>query len=128
MSDGPPRLLIVDDEPDVAELIRFVAEEVGFAVRCVHSAHAFRESFRDAPPSAAVLDLVLPMEGGVELLRELGEGGCRVPILLVSGVDSAVLATAARIGESHGLDVRGPLGKPMPVAELDATLRAMLPK
>lgn len=111
------RLLIVDDEPAIAEVIESVAASRGYEVTTTGDAVAFLAAAALAP-DVIVLDLSLPDTDGVELLRLLAESGCRARILIVSGFDERVLETSGRLGAALGLDIAGTLNKPIRIAEL----------
>lgn len=119
------RVLIVDDEPQVANLIADVARGIGLGTTVVTDPEAFRAAYRGAAPALAgiVLDLVMPSVDGVELLRFLSKEGCGAPILLVTGVDPRVLATSERLARALGLKVAGALRKPFEVTDLESRLR-----
>ena len=115
------RLLIVDDEPAIAEVIESVALARGYEVTTTADAAAFLAAAA-LGPDVIVLDLSLPDTDGVELLRHLAESGCRARILIVSGFDERVLETSGRLGAALGLDVAGTLNKPIRIAELRSAL------
>jgi CheY-like chemotaxis protein len=76
-----------------------------------------------------VLDLGMPGMDGVELLRFLADQNYRSSVLIVSGFDRRVLESAFRLGEALGLNMVGPLEKPVRFEELEtilARLRANL--
>ena len=77
-------------------------------------------------PTVVVLDLQMPGADGIELLRYLGERGSKAQVLVASGMDQRVLATAQQIGEAQGLQMLGALQKPILLADLEATLRQCL--
>ncbi len=124
MPNIPPRLLAIDDEPAIAEFIGDVAEEIGFLVKLTNNFAEFQTAYRAFEPTAIVLDLVMPGVDGVELMRFLAEHRCRAQVLLASGQDAKVLATAQRIGATQGLQMLGVLQKPIMVADLEALLRS----
>jgi two-component system phosphate regulon response regulator PhoB len=66
-----PRLLVVEDEPDIAEVLRFNLERAGFAVEIAHRGDVALEAARQRPPALVVLDLMLPGLDGLELARML---------------------------------------------------------
>jgi CheY-like chemotaxis protein len=115
------RLLIVDDEPAIAEVIESVASTRGYEVTTTADAGAFLAAAA-LDPDVIVLDLSLPDTDGVELLRHLAQSGCRARILIVSGFDERVLETSGRLGAALGLDVAGTLNKPIRIAELRSAL------
>jgi two-component system phosphate regulon response regulator PhoB len=79
-------ILIVEDEPDIAELIRFHVEREGLSPRVVSSGQTAMESIRSRHPDLVVLDLMLPDLDGLEVCRRLtwDEETRSIPILIVS--------------------------------------------
>ena len=118
------RLLVVDDEPEICDFIREVAEENGFGVAIAENYDQFRAAYRSLDPTLVVLDLHMPEVDGIELLRYLVDERCGAQILLASGVDSRVLTAAKRLGAAHGLNMLGALQKPIGVPQLEEMLRA----
>ena len=67
------RVLVVDDEEDLLELVRYNLIKEGYAVECVGSGEQALQSARRSPPDLVVLDLMLPAVDGLEVCRlELG--------------------------------------------------------
>ncbi len=121
------RLLVLDDEPGICEFVGEVAEGLGFEVSLTTQADEFRRRVSSFEPSVVVLDLQMPEADGIEQLRFLGETGCDAKVLLVSGMDTRVLATAEHLGRSLGVDMLGTQQKPLMLDVLEATLeRAMV--
>lgn len=115
-------VLIVDDDPAVTEFVSNVAQNIGFAAHVLNQpaqAPKYAESLR---PCLVVLDLVMPNFDGVQVLQHLAELKCDADIVLLSGADSRVLNAAARIGSTHGLNIRAVLRKPVEVEDLEAAL------
>jgi len=71
------------------------------------------------------LDLGMPGQDGVELLRFLSQHDFRSPVLIVSGFDRRVLESAFRLGEALGLNMAGPLEKPVRLEDLEALLNEL---
>ncbi len=117
-----PRLLLVDDEPALADFIASAARECGFDAHVTSDDESFREQFLVDRPDVVALDLGMPGMDGVELLRFLSEEGFRAPVLIVSGFDRRVLESAFRLGEALGLTMVGPLEKPVRLEQLEAGL------
>jgi len=65
------RILVVDDEPDILELVRVNLAQAGFKVDVACNAEEALRSMREAPPDLVVLDLMLPDRPGTEVCREL---------------------------------------------------------
>lgn len=64
-------VLVVDDEPDILELVRYNLEKDGFAVTCVASGEAALATARTRLPDLVLLDLMLPGVDGLEVCRQL---------------------------------------------------------
>ena len=118
----PPRILIIDDDPDVAALIAAAAQHKSIDYIVAADSDAF---FAALTPEISLifLDLVMPKVDGVEVLRMLGKQTCGTPIVLMSGVGARVLETAVSLAKSLGLTVTGHLRKPFRIADLDAFLQ-----
>jgi EAL domain-containing protein (putative c-di-GMP-specific phosphodiesterase class I) len=124
--DGPNKLLVIDDQADLCEFISEAATVLGFEARAVTEPEAFRRVVEEFQPTVVVLDLQMPGADGIELLRFLGERGSKAQVLVASGMDQRVLATAEQIGRAQGLNMLGALQKPILLADLEATLRRCL--
>lgn len=125
--DQSPWALIVDDDPDVREFVAAVAEDVGFGVRTAGGREEFVRHYEAVRPTVIVLDLMMPSTDGIEFLRLLADHRSPSKIVLVSGADARVLATAKRLGATYGLRMLGVVRKPIAVEELETTLRKALP-
>jgi two-component system phosphate regulon response regulator PhoB len=80
------RLLLVEDEPDIEEVLRFNLVRAGFAVDAVRRGDAALEAIRRSPPALIVLDLMLPGLAGLELTRILKRdpATARIPIVMLT--------------------------------------------
>jgi len=124
-----PRLLLIDDEPALAEFLAQAARDSGFDPVITEQDQEFRDSFLAERPDMVALDLGMPGMDGVELIRFLADQDYRGPVLIVSGFDRRVLESAFRLGEALGLNMAGPLEKPVRLEVLEdllAKLKATL--
>jgi len=117
-----PRLLVIDDEPALAEFVAQVATECGFLPILTDDDAVFRREFLAQRPDVVVLDLGMPGMDGVELLRFLADEENDAPVLIFSGFDRRVLESAFRLGEALGQRMIGPLEKPVRFQELEHVL------
>ena len=120
-----PRILVIDDEPALADFVAQVAEECGFSPILTSDDQQFRDVVRREHPDMVALDLGMPGMDGVELLRFLAEEDSQAPVLIISGFDRRVLESAFRLGEALGLHMIGPLEKPVRFQELERVLKEM---
>jgi DNA-binding response OmpR family regulator len=117
-----PRLLLVDDEPALADYLANAARHCGFEPVLTSDDRGFRDSFISITPDVVALDLGMPGMDGVELLRFLADHDYHAPVLIISGFDRRVLESAFRLGEALGLTMAGPLEKPVRLDELESCL------
>ena len=110
-------LLVVDDDPGVAELIRMTAVDVGFRVAVADVAGDFLD-FGEKRPDVIVLDLQMPGLDGVEVIRQLAASATGATVFLVSGLGSRMLASAAELSAAHGLRCLGSMSKPFSYEDL----------
>ena len=121
-----PQLLLIDDEPALADFVANAARECGFEPTVTSNDTTFRDKFRAQRPDAVAMDLGMPVDG-VELLRFLSDELFEGPVLIISGFDRRVLESAFRLGEAQGLKMAGPLEKPVRLEELEDLLKRLKP-
>lgn len=114
------RLLVVDDEEDIRELLDTYLTGYGFEVRTVASGAQMRAALREAPCDLVLLDLGLPGEDGLTLAREL-RADPNIGIIIVTGRGQPVDRI---IGLEVGADDY--VAKPFNPRELLARIRAVL--
>ena len=115
------RVLVVEDEPDLARALARSLEEAGFAVDVAADGEDGLFRLREIPYDAAVLDLMLPRLDGWSVLDAARGEGIRVPILVLTARDQ--LADRVR-GLNLGADDY--LVKPFATSELVARLHALI--
>ena len=122
-----PRLLLIDDEPALAQYVASAARECGYTPIIARSEPEFRAEFIEVRPDMVTLDLGMPEADGVQFLRFLAEQQFTGPVLIISGFDRRVLESAFRLGEALGLRMVGPLEKPTRLEDLEELLGGMKP-
>ncbi len=115
-------VLVVDDEPDIRELVRDILEDENFSVTTAENAETARQALRDRRPDLILLDIWMPDLDGISLLKEWASGdGLTCPVIMMSGhgtVETAVEAT--RYGAYDFLE------KPLSLAKLLLTVERAL--
>lgn len=122
MTSAAPRVLVIDDEEAVCELIVTVAESAGFNARSASTPDAINTAI-EGEFDLVVLDLTLGLVDGIEVMSVLGSRHRGLPIILVSGADQSLLETAGRIAELHKLRVIGTFSKPFSLDVLRAAMQ-----
>jgi two-component system alkaline phosphatase synthesis response regulator PhoP len=123
MTCMPMRILIVEDDPDIAELVGRYLDKAGFITEPVASGREALVAIAARPPGLVVLDLMLPHVDGLEVCRVIrsNEATAAIPIIMLT----------ARAEESErivGLELGADdyLAKPFSPNELVARVRALL--
>lgn len=114
-------LLVIEDNADLAFGLKTILEFEGHEVEVSEDGETGLRRARESSPALIILDLMLPLKGGHEVLRELREGGMRTPVLILT----------ARSQESDlvmGFDLGADdyVTKPFSTVELVARVRALL--
>jgi two-component system, OmpR family, response regulator len=120
--DGSPvRVLVVDDEVNIAELLAMALRYEGFEVRVAHTGSKAVAEAKDLSPDAVVLDMMLPDFDGLEVLRRMRTHDPLVPVLFLTARDSVEDRVA-------GLTAGGDdyVTKPFSLEEVVARLRALM--
>ncbi|MDV3296907.1 MAG: response regulator transcription factor [Brachybacterium paraconglomeratum] len=123
MNTAPPeaRLLVVEDEPNIRELLATSLRFAGFEVETAEDGASALALAEQANPDLVVLDVMLPDLDGFEVTRRLRAQGRRQPIVFVTARDS--------VGDTvQGLTVGGDdyITKPFSLEEVVARIRAVL--
>jgi DNA-binding response OmpR family regulator len=115
-----PRVLVVDDEPSLAQTVSYTLRREGFDVVTASDGLAAMEAVGSQPPDLIVLDLLLPGIDGLEICRRIRRSSA-VPILMLT-------ARGEEVDRIVGLEVGADdyLSKPFSMRELVARIRALL--
>lgn len=115
-------ILVVDDEPDIRQVVKDVLEDEGYAVLTAQSADDARRLKRETKLDLVLLDIWMPGTDGISLLKEWSEeAGTHIPVVMISGhgnVETAV--EAIRYGAYDFLE------KPLSTAKLLVTVKRAL--
>jgi two-component system alkaline phosphatase synthesis response regulator PhoP len=117
---GPKRILVVDDEGSMVQIIRYALEEAGYTVEAAGDAEAAAALVDGFRPDLVVLDVMLPGQSGLEFVREL-RGSSDVPVIMLS-------ARSEEIDKVLGLEVGADdyVTKPFSPRELVSRVKAQL--
>jgi len=119
MSNSRARILVVDDEPTVREVVAHYLQRDGYAVRELDRGDQVAEAVEDFAPDLVVLDIMLPGLSGLEVLRALETR--RVPVIMLTArVDEADRVLGLELGADDYVT------KPFSPRELVARVRTVL--
>ena len=115
------RILVVDDESSISELVATSLKFVGFDVRTAATGSQALQIAQEFKPHALILDVMLPDQNGFEVCRQIRSEGQKVGVLFLTAKDSVEDKIA-------GLTIGGDdyMTKPFSLEELVARLRALL--
>lgn len=117
---APIRALIIEDAPEIAELVRTVLEQEAFDVKVCADGDAGLAAARDRAPDVVVLDVTLPGIDGIEVCRQLRTFSDAYVVMLTGRAEE----TDRLVGLAVGADDY--VTKPFSPKELVARIRAML--
>ena len=111
-------VLVIDDEPDIRQLLQEILDDEGYQVAAAADAAAARQAVREQQPDLVLLDIWMPDEDGISLLKSWKAAGeLRFPVIMISGhgtIETAVEAT--RVGAVDFIE------KPVSLAKLLLTV------
>lgn len=115
------RILVVDDEPHIREVVELYLRRDGFEVEAVGDGAAALAAIERKPPDLMVLDLMLPIMGGFQVTRALRHGEQDIPIIMLTAKnDEADRVAGLELGADDYLT------KPFSPKELVARVKAVL--
>jgi DNA-binding response OmpR family regulator len=117
---------ILDDEPDIRELISNIVGTLGFTARAFGHATALEMALTEAVPDVIILDLSLGDTDGIDVIRSLAASRFGGAILLISGRHDAKTIDEVRgVGRHHGLVMLPFLQKPFRLDQFKERLRLL---
>ena len=116
-------LLVVDDEPAIANFLAEVAKDAGWKADTAHTIGAVENRFQRGHPQLVVTDLAMPGHDGIELLRWLSERTYLGKLILISACDRSVLGSSVDLALLYGLRVVGSAQKPIDAAQFEGLLK-----
>jgi DNA-binding response OmpR family regulator len=115
------RVLVVEDDRSICELLELELEHRDLIVRCAHDGLSGLKAAEEFEPAIIILDIMLPGTDGVGVLRKLRQRGDKVPVIMLTARD-------APLDKVHSLNLGADdyLTKPFHIEELLARIQALL--
>lgn len=120
MKDGKNRILLVDDDPNILQLLQLYLGKEGFTVETATRGDKALEMFRTNPPNLILLDIMLPGMDGWQVCREIRKTS-NIPVIMVTAKDETFDKV---LGLELGADDY--IAKPFEPKELVARIKAVI--
>ena len=98
MTEEPPIIIVIDDDPAVREALGSLLRSVGYNVKLLASLDEFPIPKRPAGPTCLVLDVRLPGRSGLDFQRELSSANIQLPIIFITGHGDIPMSVQAMKG------------------------------
>jgi OmpR family response regulator RpaB len=127
------RILIVDDDPDIAKAFKIVLEYRAYRVTVATNGQQCLETIKNDRPDQIILDLLMPKLDGFGVVRELRENrlysGCRdIPLLVLTGLREDASRRRYELETGLEMDVDGYVEKPILPTDLLCRVAKLLGK
>ncbi|MEY4175552.1 MAG: transcriptional regulator [Actinomycetota bacterium] len=122
MTTPRPRLLVIDDDPAICQLIADIAMAFDYQTD-IATTPAQMAALVGGGHDLVMLDLSLGETDGMRVMRDLAERQPGANLVLLTGADVSVLQGARKVAELSGFNVVGACGKPAKIDEIEAVLR-----
>jgi CheY-like chemotaxis protein len=117
----PKKVLVVDDDDSILELLTMVLEEAGYSVVTAGEGITAIQQVTANGISAVLLDYMMPGTDGLQVAAKLKELGRKVPVIIVTAFDSLLLRERAK-----ALGISGVLAKPFEPVHLLEKLSSVM--
>jgi two-component system alkaline phosphatase synthesis response regulator PhoP len=118
-----PKIFTVEDNDDIREMVIYALSSAGFEVEGFADGGAFYAALRTAAPSLVLLDIMMPDEDGIAILKHLRQSAkfAKIPVIMLT-------AKVTELDRVRGLDLGADdyITKPFSVMELVSRVRAVL--
>lgn len=93
-----PKILVVDDEPDVVRLVEFRLQKEGFDILTASDGRSALDLLEKETPDLIILDIMMPLMDGMEVLRQIRShrATARVPVIMLTAKTASVTVDEAR--------------------------------
>lgn len=119
---APKRVLVIDDDPAISQVVKAVAESLGYEVRTTARADEFADMYEALTPDIVILDLVMPEVDGIELAQWLAHEKSKARVIFLTGHNPRFTDAARALADSGELRSVTTLTKPVSVAVLRQAL------
>ena len=118
------RILVIDDEPLILEMVQDMLEEAGHEVMTASNSHEGMARFKESPVKLVVTDLFMPEGGGLEGIQMFKTNYPEVKIIVITGIDDRIRDGVMAAAQGLGADRM--FAKPLRMADLLAAIDELL--
>jgi CheY-like chemotaxis protein len=125
------RLLVIDDNEDIADILEEVGLDAGYSVQSAHKPDQVKKIYQEFNPTVIFLDLGLIEDGsgygdeGLDVLRYLSEQKCKARIVIISGKSRRKRELTQIQGQGLHLSMVGHISKPFDIDKIELMLIKM---
>lgn len=119
------KILVIDDQPDIREVLKTILEEDGHEVRLAAEGHEGLRLFAESPSEIVITDLHMPGMNGLETVRALRERSRTTRIIAMSGADGYMVEKNLESSMICGADLT--LLKPFRVRDVLNAVQMLAP-
>jgi CheY-like chemotaxis protein len=119
------RVLVVEDDPDSAELIARACARCGYTTMSAADATAMQSAIRNWQPDVITLDLCLPNIDGLEVISAIKDTGFTGPVIIVSGQAEWIREFTSKAAIECGLNIPAHMEKPVDLRRLRQLLTSV---
>ena len=122
------KILVVEDDRDLVELLQYNLEKEGFEVEVAYNGVEGLEKVQANPPDAIVLDVMMPEKDGYEMCKELkdDDSTCNIPVVLLTAVASHVTSTRYTHADGMSTEADDYIAKPASAEEITKSVKRLL--
>lgn len=117
------KLLVIDDQDNIARLVSRTATDLGFDVRMLTNPEDAFDAFEEFRPDVLLIDLVMPEVDGIDILHRILAMGTEAEIIVMSGFGQGYLRLGLEVAGHHDHPKVTTLAKPFRRADLADVLR-----
>lgn len=121
MSESTPKVLVVDDDPSLTELLVDTLEVIGYESYKAESAQQALAIMHSEQIDLVISDINMPEMSGIELLQEIKKENSRIPVMLITGIGSDSIKEQAFLSGADGF-----LAKPFRIRTIESEIGKLL--
>lgn len=124
-SEQLPRVLVVDDDAEMAYLAQYLLEQCGYQSDSAMNLETFKQSYLSAP-SVVMLDLAMPHQASEAITEFMAQQQAQHPIVFVTGMAAAEIERRCQQATAQGLKIAAIMHKPFWIEDIAKAMAAAM--